>query len=521
MQPDHTSLDPKDRRIAFLEAMVEKLTFELATLKRQLFGRSREAADLLMVQEQLFAPPEVIETLPEDAAQTAIVDTAADDQEAAPELARTPDPKTVVVKRQPIRQVVPSNLPREETVLDLPAAEIADWTKIGEDVSERLAYKPGTYFVHRTIRPRYAKPQEPDAGVVQQPAPANVILGGLFDETLLTKFAIDKFADHQPLNRQVEQAARQGVQLALSTISENLLTVATVWLATLIDALWVVLQQRSSLHVDETVLPTLPDRKSKDREVRKTRLWTYLNDQGPPIILYQYTDTKEGSHIRKTLANWGRSGVCYLHADAASNYDALYQLQPNIRAVNCFAHARRKFYEIAKNHTGKRIFAHHAVEKIDELFADERAWKLLSDEERYQQRQAIAVPKLAALKTMLEEKFVGMGESSATAKAIAYLLKRWDNFTRYTERGDLNLSNNAAERALRKAALGRNNFLFVGNERGGEAAAIFYSLIETAKANEIEPYQWLLNVLRELPKRKGSSYQDVKDLLPIRGAEAL
>jgi transposase len=507
MPPDHTRLDPKDRHIAFLEAMVEKLTLELAMLKRQLFGRSREAADQLMVQGQLFAAPEVIESAPEDG--------------VVPALPRTPDPKPPATQRRPIRQVIPEHLPREETVLDLPAAEIADWIKIGDDVSERLAYKPGTYFVRRTIRPRYAKPGDPEAGVVQQPMPLSVIPSGLLDETLLAKFAIDKFADHQPLNRQVEQAARQGVTLALSTISENLLTVAGLWLNPLIDALWNVLQQRTSLHVDETVLPTLPDPKSKDRQTRKTRLWTYLNDQGPPIILYQYTDTKEGSHIRKTLANWGRSGVCYLHADAASNYDALYQQQPNIRAVNCFAHARRKFYEIAKSAPATRIFAHAAVEKIDALFADERAWKALDDQARYQQRQAIAVPKLAALKTMLADKMVGMSDSSATAKAIAYLLKRWDNFTRYTERGDLSISNNAAERALRKAALGRNNFLFVGNERGGEAAVIYYSLIETAKANEIEPYQWLLNALSELPKRKGSSYDDVKDLLPIKGAAAL
>jgi hypothetical protein len=147
--------------------------------------------------------------------------------------------------------------------------------------------------------------------------------------------------------------------------------------------------------------------------------------------------------------------------------------------VNCFAHARRKFYEIAESAPATRIFAHEAVEKIDALFADERAWKSLDGQARYQQRQAIAVPKLAALKTMLADKMVGMGDSAATAKAIAYLFKRWGNFTRYTERGDLSISNHAAERALRKAALGRNNFLFVGNERGGEAAAIYYSLIES------------------------------------------
>ena len=134
---------------------------------------------------------------------------------------------------------------------------------------------------------------------------------------------------------------------------------------------------------------------------------------------------------------------------------------------------------------------------------------------------AEAVPQLLKIHAMMSDKLITLAPNSATANAISYLLKRWGNFTRYTERGDLAMSNNAAERALRKAALGRKNFLFAGNERGGEAAAIYYSLIETAKANGINPNEWLLNTLRELPKRKGSSFQDVKDLLPIKGAALL
>jgi transposase len=210
----------------------------------------------------------------------------------------------------------------------------------------------------------------------------------------------------------------------------------------------------------------------------------------------------------------------YLHADAASNYEALYRQHPRIQPVNCWAHARRKFYAIAREST-TRIFAHEAVERIDVLFADERKWQALSADERMLKRQLEAKPKLDELRAMLSAKLIEQSPNSATGQAIRYLTKRWDNFTRYIEHGDLVLSNNAAERALRKAALGRKNFLFVGNERGGEAAAIYYSLIETAKANGIDPGQWLLNVLRELPKRKGSRFQDVKDLLPIKGAELL
>ena len=179
----------------------------------------------------------------------------------------------------------------------------------------------------------------------------------------------------------------------------------------------------------------------------------------------------------------------YLHADAASNYDALYRQHPRIKPVNCWAHARRKFYAIAKESSSK-LFAHEAVEQIDVLFAMERQWCELSDEARQEKRQSEAIPQLEHIHTMMSAKLIQLGPNTVTAGAISYLLKRWDNFTRYTE-------------------------------RGGEAAAIYYSLIETAKANGIEPSAWLLNTLRELPKRKGSSFQDVKDLLPIKGAEQL
>jgi transposase len=466
----------------------------------------------------LFAPPGTIEC---DASQAA---DASQEATPAPVLPRTPKTSADEAKQQPKRELLPAGLPREEQVLDLPDDVKAGLVQIGTDVSERLAYRPGQFYVLRSLRPRYAAPQNPDAGVQQMPVPASVIPGGILDVSVLAEAAVSKFADHMPLCRFIDRCTRLGVELSLSTLSVNLLTIAEVWLKSVQDALWILLRQRISLHVDETVLPTLPEPRSGAGQTKKTRLWTYLNDTGPPIILYHYTQTKEGQHVRDMLSDWKAPNdiACarYLHADAANNYEALYCQQPHILPVNCWAHARRKFYAIAQG-SSSRIFAHDAVEQIDILFAHERAWKTLSTEERFAKRQTEAKRQLEIIHTMLTEKLIGLSTSSATAKAINYLLKRWDNFTRYTEHGDLVLSNNAAERALRKAALGRKNFLFVGNERGGEAAAIYYGLIETAKANDIEPSQWLLNVLRELPKRKGSSFQDVKDLLPVKGAGQL
>lgn len=498
--------------IKSLQLQIEKLTHELLLLKNRLFGRSSEAAELLSVQGQLFTPPETVDM---DATEPLI---------PAPIMPRTPKTVSDQTKQQPKREVIPAHLPREIITLDLPDEVKAGLVKIGEDASERLSYKPGTIIVLRTVRPRYAHPANPDAGVQQMLAPPSIIPGGLLDESLIAELAINKFADHLPLSRQIDRFSRSGVHFALSTLSENLLSVALLWLKPLVDALWIVLRQRTSVHVDETVFPTLPIPRSGAGQTRKTRLWTYLNDTGPPIILFHYTDTKAGLHVRNMLADWkdpnDSARPCYLHADAASNYEALYRLHPHIRPVNCWAHARRKFYAIAKE-SDTKIFAHDAVESIDILFAYEQEWKPLSNAQRQEKRQIEAADQLTKIHTMMSDKLVSLSPNCATAQAISYLLKRWENFTRYTERGDLVLSNNAAERALRKAALGRKNFLFAGNERGGEAAAIYYSLIETAKANGIEPLSWLHNALRELPKRKGSSFQDVKDLLPINGAGEL
>ena len=192
-------------------AQIEKLTFELATLKNRLFGRSSEAADKLSVQGQLFALPETIEVEPS----------------LAPTLARTPKSQDNA-KQQPKREILPPGLPREEKLLDLPEASKASLVKIGEDTSERLAYRPGQHYVLRTVRPRYVDPKNPDAGVQQMPAPANVIPGGILDESVIADVAVSKFADHLPLTRQIDRFARVGVDLSLSTLSDSLLTVAQV-----------------------------------------------------------------------------------------------------------------------------------------------------------------------------------------------------------------------------------------------------------------------------------------------------
>lgn len=455
-------------------ALIEKLTLELAILKKRLFGRQSEASDHLDLQASLFD------------AQALPIDPSGPPEPLAPAATTKP------ARQQPVRMVMPPHLPVEVETITPPASEIEGLVKIGVEASERLAYTPGRFYVRRIEVEKYAHPKVPELGVVSAKLPPRLIPGGLYDESLIAHTMVAKFDDHLPLNRQRDIYQRQGVTLPISTMCEVVLTCGAA-----MKPLWLAVQQhllkRSELHVDETSMPCLAK-----GQTQKMRMWTYLSSAGDtqPIILYHFTPTKAGEHVIRFLKGW--SG--YLHADAASNYDELYAQNPDIHEVACWAHARRKFYEIAE-HAPTRVLAHDAVEQINALFAIEqqaRKEKLPPDKIK-ERRDQFARPIIDQLKAWLTAQRPRLAPTAPTARAMNYLINHWAAFTRYLEDGRLKLDNNAAERALRLAAIGRKNYLFVGNERSGQVTATLLTLIETAKANGLEPTAYLTRVLRELP----------------------
>lgn len=476
--------------------VIEKLTLDLAITKRQLFGRSSESS----TQLGLFEDDSVITTPP-----NALLPTTP---------ARSPETKVKVpAAERGIR--VPNDLPVERTVIDLPDAEkvAADGqmlTMIGTDISRKLAIKPGMFYWNEIVRPKYADLNAPSAGVKIAALPAQAIDGGKADASLLGHVAIAKFADHLPLNRIREGFARDGVHIPKQTLSDWMLAVG-FWLRPLFDCLRSKLLLQPKIHVDETIFPLQGTRQN-------ARAWTFVGSD-PKIILYQFTTDKAGHHVRDFLraGDPNRSFRGYLQADAASNYDALFRDFPHIIEVACHAHARRKFFEIARHaKPGDRpILATEAVRQIDALFAIERAPNDLPEppEIRFRRRQSEAIPALAELKAWLDKNILTLIPKSPTAKAIGYCLKNWVALTRYTEQPYLSIDNNAAERALREIAIGRKNWLFAGSEDAGIAACVMTSLIETAKANGINPQPWLVDVLRKLPQMK--SNQSLEELLPL------
>jgi transposase len=338
----------------------------------------------------------------------------------------------------------------------------------------------------------------------------------------LAMILFEKYGQHQPLNRQAERYAREGVPLSLSTLADQVGACCTV-LAPLIGRIEAHVFAAERLHSDDTTVPVLATGKTDTG-----RCWVYVRDdrpfgrQSPPAAMFYYSRDRGGEHPARHLA--GYTGI--LQADAYGGYNKLYEAarkpRPIVEAA-CWVHARRPFFVLADVEANARRRAQgrsasvisplavEAVRRIDALFDIERSINGHSVERRRQVRQELSAPLVADLERWLREERPKLSRGNDLAKAMDYVLKRWPAFTRFLDDGRICLSNNAAERALRGIALGRKSWLFAGSDRGGQRAAAMYSLIVTAKMNDIDPQAWLADVLARIAEYPA---RDIDDLLP-------
>jgi hypothetical protein len=341
----------------------------------------------------------------------------------------------------------------------------------------------------------------------------------------------EKFGQHQPLNRQAERYAREGVPLSLSTLADQVGAGCAV-LEPLLRRIERHVLGAERLHGDDTTVPVLASKRSlatpRQGKTDIGRCWTYVRDdrpfagRTPPAAMFYYSRDRGGEHPRGHLADW--SGL--LQADAYGGYGQLYaaerQPAPILEAA-CWAHARRPFFALADIEASARRKAEgkapapisplalEAVRRIDALFEIERTINGRSAEERRAVRQDLSAPLVADLGAWMREERPKLPRGSDVAKAMDYMLKRWAAFSRFIDDGRVCLSNNAAERALRGIALGRKSWLFAGSDRGGRRAAAMYSLIVTAKMNDIDPQAWLADVLARIAGHPASR---LDELLP-------
>ena len=404
------------------------------------------------------------------------------------------------------RQPLPDHLPRIEHRHEPESCSCGECgnalVKIGEDVSEQLDVEPARFFVHRHIRPQYACRQ--CETVKAEPVPPAIIDGGMAAPGLLTWVMISKFADHLPLYRLEQIAARQNLILSRSTLADWVGRTGVV-LQPLVDRLRELLLKRAVLHADETPVAQLDPGAGK---TKKAYLWGYRSndlDEGPPIIVFDYQAGRSGNHAAAFLDGWQG----HLMVDDYAGYKALFG-KGGIVELACWAHARRKFFELHASNSSP--VAAEALNRIGKLYGIEEAGKDQSTGDRKVLREEQAVPLLKELHAWLWETRKSVAEGSGTAKAIDYSLRRWDALVRHAESGHLPIDNNPVENSIRPIAIGKKNWLFAGSERAGRRAAAIQSLIGTAKLNGLDPHEWLKDTLEKLPAWPNSR---IDELLPF------
>ncbi len=479
----------RDATLKHAEAKIQALTLELAHLRRIRFGAKSEA--LSAEQRDLFQ-------------ETVEADLAACEQEveqAAPE-ATAPTPK----RPRAGRQALPEHLPRIEHRHEPESCTCGqcgqNLVKIGEDLSEQLDVEPARFFVHRHIRPQYAC--RACETITAAPVPAAIIDGGLAAPGLLAWVTIGKYADHLPLYRIEQIAARQDVPLSRSTLAEWVGRVG-VALTPLAERMAGMLKQSPVLHADETPVAQLDPGAGK---TKRAYLWAYHSNRlgaGPPIVVFDYQASRAGSHAGAFLEGWRG----HLMVDDYAGYKALFK--SGITELACLAHARRKFFDLYK--ANQSPIAQEALVRIGQLYAIEQAGRDMDILQRQALRQREARPVLDALFAWLLATRKTVADGSGTAKAIDYSLKRWAAFIRYADSGHLPIDNNPVENAIRPIAIGKKNWLFAGSERAGKRAAAIQSLIATARLNGLDPAAWLRETLEKLPAWPNSR---IDELLPLR-----
>ena len=505
-----TALIETRAKLSGAEAMIEHLQLVIAKMKREMFSPRSERSQRILDQLELQLE-ELAAAAGEDATK---VETASVHVKG-------------FTRRKATRRNFPEHLPRRRIVYpgptSCPCCGGSKLSKIGEDVTETLDVIPRQWFITEHVREKFSC--RSCETITQPPAPFHAIARGFAGPSLLAMMLVEKYANHQPLNRQSEHYAREGIELSVSTMADHVGACAAT-LMPLYELVKAHVFVAERIHGDDTTVPVLAK-----GHCRTGRIWTYVRDDrpfggtDPPAAVFFYSSNRTAMHPEGHLASY--CGI--LQADAYAGFKGLYAADRKpgpITEAGCWAHARRKLFELADIAAKARKekppaispIAFEAVAKFDAIFMLERSINGLSPEARVAARRKDIAPLVHDLIDWMKRQRSQLSRHNEVAKAMDYMLKRGDIFTRFLEDGRICLSNNAAERELRGIALGRKSWLFAGSDRGGERAAIILTLIHTAKLNDVDPQAWLANVLARIADHKIS---DLAALLPWNWRSAI
>jgi transposase len=491
----------QEREVAFKQATIDKLTHEMAVLKRLKFAAQSEK------YTQAFTPEQ--KSLIEETLDTDLAALAAEIEVQQPAKPERED------KQSPKRLPLPAQLPRREIrhePEDTACGCGQAMKRIGQDVAEKLDYQPGVFTVERHVRGKWVC--SCCQTLVQAPVAAHVIDKGIPTTGLLAQVLVAKYLDHLPLYRQEAIFERAGLAIARSTLAQWV-GECGVQLQPLVDALVAEMLKQPVLHADETPVAMLKPAHLKDGKTHKAYLWSYCTTGFNPMraVVFDFADSRGGQHVRDFLGLPGTerqpAWKGKLVTDDFSGYKACFEL--GVTEAGCMAHARRKFHELWANHDSQ--IGEQALKFFGKLYEVEREVRDMPADERKAIRQDKSLPIADALHQWLTQQRQKVPDGSATARAIDYSLKRWKALVRFIDDGELPIDNNWVENQIRPIAIGRNNWLFAGSLRAGKRAAAVMSLVHSARLNGHDPYAYLRDVLQRLPTQPASR---VGELLPHR-----
>jgi transposase len=463
-----------------LQKEISYLKSELAQIKRMLFGAKKE------------------KFITSDNGQLSLFDALEEKQEelkVEEEISYTREKSNK--QNKPSRQILPAHLEREQIIIN-PDLDIEGCKKIGEEITEVLEYLPGKLFVKQFIRPKYVVlNQENEQSIAIADLPSLPIPKGIAGSSLLSHLIISKYIDHLPFHRQVKMFKRDKVELSESTINGWLASVCNL-LEPLYDKLVAKTTECDYLMADETPMPVLT--KDKPNSTHKGYQWVYYSPLTKTVCFdYHKSRSREGpiaflKDFKGTLQSDG-----YIAYDYFENTHTL---------LACMAHARRKFFDAKENDKAK---AEYALGVIQKLYTIERDIKEFDSDKRKEIRLEKSAPILEELENWMNKNILKVLPKSAIGKAISYTLKLWSRLKRYIDDGRYEIDNNLVENSIRPVALGRKNYMFAGSHEGAKRAAMMYSFLGTCKMNDINPSQWLNDVLNRISDHKANK---LDQLLP-------